>query len=149
MSLKNKIQADIKEALKEGQKEKLEALRLFQSKIKNAEIEKKTDKLETAALNALLKTHLKQYDEAVRDYVQAGKSEQAEKELLKMEYLKAYLPPPIDDKELSSIISEIIVSKKPKGLEDQGLIIKEVQQQTQGRADNVKIVHLVRQQLKQ
>lgn len=149
MNLKEKVQSDMKQALKKKQSVRLEALRFLFSSIRNAEIEKKGENLTEDDVLAVLRKQIKMYQESIEQCMQAKQSDKAEKELIKLEFLKEYLPPPISEKELFNLISKVIVSMKVKGLEDQGLVIKEVQKRTGGSVDNVRIVQVVRECLQQ
>lgn len=148
MNLKEKVQKDIKEARKNKQTVVLEALRLFFAAIKNKEIEKK-EELDNKVLISLLKKQIKIYEETSSQFVDAGRKEEAEKELTKLELLKEYLPTSLSREEVARIVSQVIVGKKMKGIEDQGLVIQEVQKRIQGNADNVLVVQVVREQLQQ
>ena len=147
MSVKNQILIDLKEALKTRDDIKLRALRLIQAEIKNLEIRKKPNALEEKDIIALIKKQLKQYKEIVEELVIAGRSQEAEEELSQAECLKKYLPPELSEEELNQIIKDSIFAAEAKGLDDQGLVIKEVQKKVEGRADNVLIVQLVRKHL--
>lgn len=149
MSLKEKVQEDIKLALKNKNQEDLEALRLLSASIKNEEIKKNKDLLSEMDLLSLLKKQIKMYEETAAQAVEASRKEVAEKELNKVEFLKKYLPPAISEEELLRIVKEIIKTKNPTSLKEQGLIIKEVQNKVKGGADNVLIAKLVREQLQQ
>ena len=149
MGLKEKVQSDIKEALKNNQSSKLEALRLFFSAIKNAEIEKRPKPLEESDLLALLRKQIKIYTEIIEQYADAKKPEKAEVELMKLKFLQEYLPPAPSEKELLRMVDDVILSIKARGPEDQGLVIKEVRKKTGGSADNVQIVRIVRERLQQ
>ena len=148
MGLKETIQSDMKTALKNKQSARLEALRFLFSAVKNAEIQKKPENLTEEDLTALLKKQVKIYEEAITQYVEAKQSNKAEEELIKLEFLKEYLPPPIKGEELSKLVSEAILDIKAKGLSDQGLVIKEVRKRTKGAVDNVEMVRIVRENLK-
>ena len=149
MSVKDKISEDIKTALKQKEENKLKALKLLLSEIKNFEIKKKPDTLKDEDIMALIQKQVKQYKEAIQELTQANRSKTAEEELIKLEYIKKYLPPALSKKELSVIVNESILSTKAMGLEDQGLVIKDVQKRVKGRADNVQIAQIVREMLQQ
>jgi len=145
--MKETIQSDLKEALKRGQQDKVEALRLLISAIKNAEIQNNKESLTESEVLDIINKQIKQYREAIQQLAEAGRKEPAEVELAKMAYLKAYLPSQLSDEEINIIISETILSLKASGLSGQGPVIREVQKKVSGRADNVKVAQLVREQL--
>ena len=147
MDVKETIQSDMKQALKSGQKEKVEALRLLVSAIKNWEIQNNEEPLTESKVLDIVNKQIKQYSEAIQQLAEAGRTESAEIELNKMTYLKAYLPPQLNDEELKIVVSEVILALKAKGLSDQGPVIRDVQKKVSGRADNVKVAQMVREQL--
>lgn len=147
MGVKENIQSDLKQALKSGQKEKLEALRLLTAAIKNLEIQNNKEPLTDSKVLDIINKQIKQYKETITQLAEAGRTESAEIELNKMAFLKAYLPPQLSDEELKLVISEVILALKAKGLSDQGPVIRDVQKKVSGRADNVKVAQMVREQL--
>ena len=147
MGIKETIQSDVKQALKSGQKEKVEALRLLVSAIKNWEIQNNKEPVTESKVLDIVNKQIKQYNEAIQQLAEAGRTESAEIELNKVAYLKAYLPPQLNDEELKLVVSEVILALKAKGLSDQGPVIKDVQKKVSGRADNVKVAQMVREQL--
>ena len=149
MSVSSQIKDFFKEALKNKDQVKLEAIRLLMSEIKNLEIQKKVNEAKDQDILKLIQKQIKQYQETIEHYVDAGRSKEAETDLNKVEVLKSFLPAPISDEQLSAIVSEAIVSLKATSLKDQGLVIKEVQSKTMGAVDGVKIVDAVRKELNQ
>lgn len=149
MSLKDKISEDIKTALKQKKETELKALRLLLSEIKNIEIKKKPNPLKEEDITAAIQKQVKQYKEVIQELVQAKRSKTAEEELTKLECIKQYLPPALSKTELTVIVNESILSTKAGGMEDQGLVIKEVQKRVKGRVDNVQIAQMVREMLQQ
>ena len=147
MGVKETIQSDLKLALKSGQKEKLEALRLLISAIKNLEIQNNKEPLTESKVLDIINKQIKQYKETIQQLAEAGRAESAEIELNKMAYLKAYLPPQLSSEELKLIVSEVILALKAGSLSDQGPVIREVQKKVSGRADNVTVAQMVREQL--
>lgn len=149
MNLKEKVQKDIKQSLKDKKILELETLRLFFSSMKNLEIEKRTKDLENKDLLDLLKKQIKIYQESSAQLVDAGRREEAEIEITKLEFLKEYLPKELSKERLSILISQVILEKKAKSLKDLGAIIHEVQKKVEGRVDNVLIVQMIKEQLQQ
>ena len=147
MGMKETIQSDLKEALKSGQQDKVEALKLLISAIKNAEIQNNKEPLAESKVLDITNKQIKQYQETIQQLAEVGRAKSAEIELAKMAYLKTYLPPQLRDEELNVVVSEVILSLKASGLSDQGPVIREVQKKVSGRADNVKVAQVVREQL--
>ena len=142
MGVKENIQSDLKTALKSGQKEKLEALRLLVSEIKNMEIQNNKEPLTDLKILSVINKQIKQYQETVQQLAEAERTADAEIELTKMAYLKAYLPPQLSSEELNIIVSEVILSLKAGGLSDQGPVIREVQKKAEEELITLKWLRL-------
>ena len=148
MSISSQIKDSFKTALKNKDQVRLEAIRLVMSEIKNLEIKKKGSEVKDLDIVKMIQKQIKQYQETIEQYVESGRSKEAEVDLSKVEILKAFLPAPVSDEQLNTLVTESISALGAKDLKDQGLVIKEVQSRTMGAVDGVKIVDAVRRQLK-
>lgn len=133
MSLMDKVNSDIKEAMKAKEQERLDALRMLKAEyIKNNTATKPTDELSVTVAHAKrLQDSLEMYEKGTPAY------EKIQKE---MDYLKPYLPQQMSETEVVSLITEI----KAKGAKDMGSIMKELQPQIKGRFDGKKASDLVK-----
>jgi len=128
-----RVNNDIKEAMKSKQQERLDALRMLKAEyIKNNTAAKPTDELSVTVAHAKrLSDSLEMYEKGTPAY---------EKILKEMEVLKAYLPQELNEAEVVALIAEI----KAKGAKDMGAIMKELQPQIKGRFDGKKASDLVK-----
>ena len=149
MKIREQIQSDMKEALKKKQEERLSALRLLQSAIKEKEIQQKPSALTEKDVFSLLRKQIKQYEEVVQELTNANRTDNLEAEITKIQYLKEYLPPALTKEEVTNIIQTAITELGAKSIKDQGIVIKAVQQKTNGMVDNVQVVQIVREKLQQ
>lgn len=133
MTLMERVNNDIKEAMKAKQQERLDALRMLKAEyIKNNTSTKPTDELSvTVAHNKRLQDSLEMY--------QAG-TEAHSKIVREMDYLKPYLPQAMEESEVVALIQSI----KASGAKDMGAIMKELQPQIKGRFDGKRASDLVK-----
>lgn len=129
----DKVNSDIKEAMKAKQQDRLDALRMLKAEyIKNNTAPKPTDELSVTV------SHAKRIQDSLEMY-QAGTD--AHNKLIKeLEVVKAYLPKEMEESEVVELINEI----KAKGANDMGSIMKELQPQIKGRFDGKRASDLVK-----
>lgn len=133
MSLMDKVNSDIKEAMKAKQQDRLDALRMLKAEyIKNNTATKPTDELSVTV------SHAKKIQDSLEMY-QAG-TEAHDKLVKELEVVKAYLPKEMEESEVIELIKDI----KAKGAKDMGSIMKELQPQIKGRFDGKKASDLVK-----
>ena len=99
MSIFNNIKTDMYSAMKAGEKVKSTALRTALSKIKDKQIEKR-DPLNDDEIIRVLRGLVKQRDESIRLYIDAGRVDLADNEKLEKKYLETYLPNMLDNEEV-------------------------------------------------
>ncbi len=123
MSLKEKIQTDIKIAMKARNKGELEVLRMTWSQIRRGEIDTRTDFTDDDVLK-ILKTGVKSREESVIMFKKGGRDELAEKELFEITVLKKYLPEQFSIEKIEEIVESIITEKGLSEPKDMGVIMK-------------------------
>lgn len=140
--LTEKIRTDLTSAMKAQEKERLSVIRMLQSAIKNEQIHLGHELADEEAMNVIRKA-VKQRQDSIEQYANAGRTELAEKERSEMEILKAYLPAEISDEELESGLREIIAATGAQSKKDLGRVMKEATARYRGRADGRKIQEAV------
>ncbi len=145
-NLKNKIQEDLKNGLKNKEEVKVSTLRTLISAIHNQEIQEKksSESLSDQEIEKVISTEIKKRKESVSFYEEAGRNELAEKEKEEIKILQTYLPPVLSDEELKEIIKEIINETDDKNF---GKIMGKVMSKIQGRADGNKVSAMVKKLL--
>lgn len=123
MSLKEKIQTDIKIAMKARNKGELEVLRMTWSQIRRGEIDTRTDFTDDDVLK-ILKTGVKSREESVTMFKKGGRDELAEKETFEITVLKKYLPEQFSIEKIEEIVESIISEKGLSEPKDMGVIMK-------------------------
>ena len=133
MNLMEKVNNDIKEAMKAKDSQRLDALRMLKAEfIKNNTAAKPTDELSVAVSHAKrIQDSLEMYQSSTPAY---------DKIVAELEVIKGYLPSQLTESEVTTLIQEI----KAKGAKDMGSIMKELQPQIKGRFDGKKASDLVK-----
>ena len=134
MSIFNTIKTDMYNAMKAGEKVKSTALRTALSKIKDKQIEKR-DSLNDDEIIKVLRSLVKQRDESIRLYIDAGRIDLADNEKLEKKYLETYLPNMLDNEEVKIIVETTIKDLNADSVNDIGKIMPEVMKRGKGLID--------------
>lgn len=140
--LTDQIRNDMTAAMKAQEKERLSVIRMLQTAIKNEQINVGHELSDEEAMTVIRKA-VKQRQDSIEQYTNAGRNELADKERSEMELLKTYLPPELSDDELESGVREIIASTGATSKKDLGKVMKEATARFKGRADGKKIQEVV------
>ena len=134
MSIFNTIKTDMYNAMKTGERVKSTALRTALSKIKDKQIEKR-DSLNDDEIIKVLRGLVKQRDESIRLYTDAGRVDLADNEKLEKKYLETYLPNMLDNEEVKIIVETAIKDLNADSANDIGKIMPEVMKRGKGLID--------------
>ena len=134
MSIFNNIKTDMYNAMKAREKVKSTALRTALSKIKDKQIEKR-DPLNDDEIIKVLRGLVKQRDESIRLYIDAGRIDLADNEKLEKKYLETYLPNMLDNEEVKIIVKTAIKDLNADSINDIGKIMPEVMKRGRGLID--------------
>jgi uncharacterized protein YqeY len=146
MALKDQILADIKSAMRAGEKDRLVTLRMLSAAIKQHEVDSRSEVADTDTLRIVEKL-VKQRREAATQYQDANRAELADKELAEADILQAYLPEPLDDAALDALIDEAIAAAGATSPRDMGKVMAAVKARAQGRADMGQVSQRVKARL--
>jgi uncharacterized protein len=141
-ALTDKVRADMTEAMKAQEKERLSTLRMLQSALKNEQINVGHELSDEEAMTVIRKA-MKQRQDSIEQFTNAGRTEMAEKERVEMELLKTYLPAELTAEELENGIREIIASTGAQSKKDLGKVMKEATARFKGRVDGKKVQEVV------
>ncbi len=106
-----RIEADVKAAMKSGEKEKLSTLRMLLTEIKNERINRRVE-VDEAGFISLVRKAIKQREESVSQFRSGGREELAAKEEAEPKVLDAYLPAQVDEGQIRAAIEEIVAEKR-------------------------------------
>ncbi|HVG23320.1 MAG TPA: GatB/YqeY domain-containing protein [Thermoanaerobaculia bacterium] len=141
-NLTEKIRADLTAAMKAQEKQRLSVIRMLQSAIKNEQINAGHELSDEEAMSVIRKA-VKQRQDSIEQYGNAGRTELADKERSEMEILQTYLPAELSDEELESGLREIVASTGAQSKKDLGKVMKEATARYRGRADGKRIQDIV------
>jgi len=140
--LTEKIRADMTAAMKAQEKERLSVIRMLQSAVKNEQINVGHELSDEEAMSVIRKA-VKQRQDSIEQYSNAGRTELADKERSEMEILRTYLPAELSEEELESGLREIIAATGAQSKKDLGKVMKEATARFKGRVDGKKIQEAV------
>lgn len=148
MSLKEQIDADIKNAMLNKLKDELRALRSIKSLILIAESEKKAGSgIDRATELKLLAKAVKQRKESAEIYQKEGREDLASIELAELDVIQRYMPKQLTDKEIQDEIEAIIEETGASSLKDMGKVMGIATKKLAGKADGKKISEIVKDKL--
>lgn len=147
MSFLEKIEADLKQAMKNKEAERLSTLRMVKTALKNREIEKMAPVTDDEAIK-LLQSLVKQRRDSIDQYAKAGRPELAEKEAEEIKVIEGYLPAALDEAAILKIVEEAIAETGASSAKELGVVMKAVMAKLAGQTVDGKVVNqLVRSKL--
>ncbi len=141
-----KIEMDLKNALKSKDQLRVSTLRLLKSAIGYLAIEKKDD-LKDDDVISVIKKQVKQRKDSIEGFKKGNREDLAQKEHSELEILKVYLPEEITPEALSAIIDEAINETGASRPKDMGMVMKAVMAKTKGSADGKAVSSIVNEKL--
>ena len=146
MSLKSRLTDDMKAAMKGGDKERLQVIRLVNAAIKQREVDERIELDDTQVL-AVLEKMVKQRRDSVSQYEAAAREDLAAVERFEIGVIQGYLPQPLSEAEVDALIAAAIAESGAAGPQDMGKVIGLLKPRLAGRADMGKVSGLVKQAL--
>lgn len=146
MSLKARIQEDVKNAMRSHEREKLSTLRLITAALKQKEVDERIE-LNDEQVLAVLDKMVKQRRESLEQFEKAGREDLAEKERHELDLIQTYLPEPLGEAELEALIRSTIAQVGADSVRDMGKVMSALRGQVQGRADMKAVSQAVKAQL--
>lgn len=161
MTQKQKIENDIKDALRGKEELRLSVLRMLVASIKNKEIEKRTklsknteikEPKKESELNeeetlGVIRSEAKKRKDAIVEFEKGGRKDLVEKESAEFKILEAYLPKEMSDEELEKIVGEAIAVLGGVTIKDFGRVMGEVMKRVKGLASGDRISAVVKKML--
>ena len=150
MNLKQKIQTDLKQAMKSGDTVKRDTLRFLDSMIRNVEIEKRKREsgLSEEEMGEVIARAIKQRRDSIGQYAAAGRVELAEKEKGELEILMAYMPKQLDENAIRAKVKEIISQVGASSKSEMGKVMGAAMGKLKGQADGQIVKKIVEEELK-
>ena len=146
MSLLERLDKDYVEAYKAKEQIRLDTLRLLKTAAKNRQVELKHELSDDDVLELIAK-QIKQRQDSIEQFKNAGRDAMAEKEAAEMAVLEAYMPPKLSPEELDAAISAAIETTGAAGPKDMGKVMQIMSAEYKGRFDGKALSGLVRERL--
>jgi len=147
MTFLERINDDLKNAMKSKDADRLSTLRMVKTALKNREIEKMAPLEETEAVK-VLQTLVKQRRDSAEQYTQAGRAELAARELAEIATIEGYLPAAVDESTIARLVDETIAEIGASSSREMGAVMKGVMARLTGQLVDGKLVNqLVRSRL--
>ncbi len=145
-SLKARIQAAMKAAMKERDKPRLTTIRLIQAEFKRIEVDERVEIDDARALSVLDKM-VKQRRDSAQQYADAGRTELEDQENAEIAVIQEFLPKQLDQAELEAMVDAAIAAVDGSGMQAMGPVMGQLKPQLQGRADMGAVSQLVKAKL--
>jgi uncharacterized protein YqeY len=133
-TLKERIQDDVKSAMRAKEKERLGTLRLITAAFKQREVDERID-LDDAAVVEILTGMVKQRHDSITQYDKAGREDLSAVEHAELAIIAEYMPAPLSAEEVAAAIAEAIAKTGAESMKDMGKVMGILKPQLQGRAD--------------
>ncbi|MBI2453447.1 GatB/YqeY domain-containing protein [Candidatus Peregrinibacteria bacterium] len=146
-TLKERIQQDLTQAMRDKNEDKVSTLRLLKSAIMKWEVEGIRREASDEVIVGILMKEAKQRQDSIEQYRKGRREDLAQKEEREMQILKEYLPKELSDDELREVISETILQMNVKSPQDFGKVMSALMPKVKGRADGAKVSAMVKELL--
>jgi uncharacterized protein len=146
MTLKNRINDDMKSAMRAREAARLSAIRMLLAAIKQCEIDERKELSDTEVVG-VVERMLKQRKESIAQYKQGGREDLVQAEQLELTVLQAYMPEALSDAEVEAAVAAAVESSGARVIGDMGKVMGELKGRLAGRADMSRVSALVRARL--
>jgi uncharacterized protein len=149
MTIQERIDADIKEAMRAKEADKLSALRMVKSAMMNAAIEKHGagDKLGDMDSLAVIRKQVKQRRESIEGFAKGGRPDLAAKETREIDFLNEYLPVPLTEREIQQLARDAIAEVGATSKAQMGAVMKIATEKAAGRVEGKALSKAVQENL--
>lgn len=138
MNLNAQIKADIKDAMRAKDTVKRNTLRNIQAAVKQIEVDERRE-VTDSDMEAILMKYCKQREDAMAQFKEAGRDDLVANEEAELLIVKAYLPQPMTDEELATVLKEIIAKTGATSMKDMGKVMGVAKQTIGSKADGGRI----------
>lgn len=146
MTIKDRISNDVKDAMRAREKMKLDTLRLITAAVKQVEVDERIN-VDDERMLVILDKLAKQRKESITQFQAAGRTDLVTQEQFELDLISQYLPEPLSDAEIESLIEKGINEVGAAKISDMGKVMALLKPQFQGRADMTKVSALIKAKL--
>lgn len=146
MSLLERLNQDMKTAMKNKEKTKLSVIRMLRSEIKNEEIERQHTLNDEEVIEVLMR-ELKKRKDALQQFEEAGRDDLVQQLREEISVIEPYLPEQLSEEELRELVREVVQETGASSKADMGKVMKAIMPRVKGRADGKLVNRLVQEVL--
>ncbi len=146
MALKDRLDADLKAAMREKDALRLSVVRMLKSAVKYREIEIMKP-LDDGGVLGVVASEIKRHRDSVEQYKAGNRQDLADKEEAEIRILQGYLPQQLTEDELRAKVDETIRGTGAQGMKDMGAVMKALLPEVQGRAEGKAVSDMVKSRL--
>ncbi len=147
MEIREKILADIKDAMIAKESLKLNTLRFLNSAIKNKEIELRPTPLVVDDIMGVIKKIIKQRKDSIEQFTTAGRQDLVDQESAELKVMEAYMPSQMSKEQIEKLVTDVITATGAKTVKDMGSVMKECQARSGGQADGKLMSEIIKAKL--
>lgn len=146
MTLSERINNDLKEAMKSKDSFRLSVIRMVKGAMQLAKPNPR-DELTDDDVITVISKQIKMRNDSIKEFEAAGRSDLVEQNKKEIEILNTYMPKQLSEEELTEIIDKVFEKVKPTSQKDMGLIMKNISPLVKGKADMSLVNKLVKERL--
>ncbi|MDP1420796.1 GatB/YqeY domain-containing protein [Peribacillus simplex] len=146
MSLLERLNNDMKQAMKNKEKDKLSVIRMLKASIQNEALKQRQDLTDDEELTVLSR-ELKQRKDSLQEFENAGRSDLVDKVRTELVYVEAYMPEQLSEEDISKIVEQTIEEVNATSKADMGRVMGALMPKVKGKADGSLVNKLVQQHL--
>ena len=146
MSLTDRIQQDVKDAMRAKEKERLATIRLITAAIKQREVDERIE-LNDEQVLVVLDKMCKQRRESISQFEKAGRDDLIAQEVSELDIIKTYLPEQLGEDEIAAMIDTAMADTGASSIKDMGKVMGQLKPKLQGRADMGAVSALIKSKL--
>lgn len=146
MTLSERINNDLKEAMKSKDSFRLSVIRMVKGAMQLAKPNPREELTDDDVITVISK-QIKMRNDSIKEFETAGRSDLVEQNKKEIEILNAYMPKQLSEEELTEIIDKVFEEVKPTSQKDMGLIMKNISPLVKGKADMSLVNKLVKERL--
>jgi uncharacterized protein YqeY len=145
-TIKQAVMEAMKRAMKEQQKDRLNAIRLIQAAFKQKEVDERIEITDNVAL-VIFDKMIKQRKDSIEQYKKANRDDLVQKEVFELDVIREFMPAALTSEELKQLVVKTIVETNAKTIKDMARIMSVLKPLVQGRADMTEISNLIKASL--
>lgn len=146
MTIKERLNNDVKDAMRAKDKELLSTLRLITAAVKQVEVDERIE-VDDERMLVILDKMSKQRKESIAQYEKANRDDLVAQEQFELDILKKYLPEPLSTAEIEQLVQDAVASTGAEKMADMGKVMALLKPSLQGRADMAQVSAMIKAKL--